>query len=330
MDFEKGQRVIVRRNLGVKRGLSKEYYYYRGTVEGVPLETQGTIMYKLKEDKIYVKFEGEDNSSVVGWYVHPDEIELVGEGEQARKKELRKGEVVIIARNLGERNGFGEKGFYYGGTISKVPLDSRATIERYDRGGNYYTITALGGRWIVHPDEIELIDPEKEMRKLEERKEFRAREIERLLLQDESVDRIDDKWMGLLKEEAPMDKISESKGKFDPKFNAKDEFIVWVREQFPDLGSHAKSGTEYPELKARVDEVKKAVEVTWKYITSNHRYCHRAYFKKSLEKLNSSFKFEISEQYTIHLENLVRRLEVQSGKKGFPYNDSARRFRELE
>jgi len=67
-------------------------------------------------------------------------------------------------------------------------------------------------------------------------------------------DRLDE----LLSEEEPGELISGNK-KFEPKFNVREEFALWVREQFPELRKYARGrGNVYKELEERREEVYEA------------------------------------------------------------------------
>ena len=57
------------------------------------------------------------------------------------------------------------------------------------------------------------------------------------------------KLESLLIAEEPVDKIKKEKS-FDPKFNAREEFVVWVREEFPEL-MYQKGHYEIPSKRRR-------------------------------------------------------------------------------
>ena len=68
----------------------------------------------------------------------------------------------------------------------------------------------------------------------------------------------DDKINNLLLGEEPVGIVDQSKKPFKPKFNVREEFALWVREQFPDLPKYAKKKGIYHELEERRQEVYEA------------------------------------------------------------------------
>src|SRR3990167_8604834 len=68
----------------------------------------------------------------------------------------------------------------------------------------------------------------------------------------------DDKLKNLLEGDEPEEKVETEENGFNPKFNVREEFAVWIRQQFPKLKKHAKKGLVYPELDARAEEVYQA------------------------------------------------------------------------
>jgi len=67
----------------------------------------------------------------------------------------------------------------------------------------------------------------------------------------------DDILQNLLSAEEP--KIEESQARtFNPKFNVREEFPVWIKEQFPEIGQYARKRKIYPELESRREEIYQA------------------------------------------------------------------------
>lgn len=68
----------------------------------------------------------------------------------------------------------------------------------------------------------------------------------------------DEKIDELLMGEEPEERAESGKKEFKPKFNVREEFVLWVREQFPELKQRAKRKKVYEELETRKDEVYQA------------------------------------------------------------------------
>jgi len=63
---------------------------------------------------------------------------------------------------------------------------------------------------------------------------------------------------GLILGEEPREEPEEHNREFKPKFNVREEFAVWVREQFPELGRYSKKRSIYKALEERREEVYQA------------------------------------------------------------------------
>ncbi len=220
---------------------------------------------------------------------------------------LKTGQQVIIKKNLGEKNGKGRDRYYYGESLREVSLGSRGVV--VELHNSYYKIKANGVEVCLVEEEFAIDeDYEKEQRK----------EYESLL-------------EGVLADEEPVEKKSRGERKFEPKFNAKDEFVVWVRGEFPELKGYAEKKEEYPDLCRRISEVKTAMSEAWEgvKITTNYnrtknerdKYCHRNYLMPYFRRFDNSGP----EQYAAALETLVQALEL-SGTAKFPYNRASGEF----
>jgi len=59
----------------------------------------------------------------------------------------------------------------------------------------------------------------------------------------------------LLGGDEPQEVLREDDGSFDPKFNVREEFPLWIRDQFPELMMHANKKRVYEALESRKEEV---------------------------------------------------------------------------
>ena len=228
---------------------------------------------------------------------------------------FKRGEKVVIRNNLGAKN-FGSKfSYYYGGSVKDVPLGTKAVIERVF-GSSKVKIKLVGGYnqdkiWSVHPSELSL---SKEQRQV-------GKGFDSLL---------DDLLLG---EPIKENKTRRKTIPFKPKFNAKEEFPVWVRDQFPSLKKYARTKQAYAKLSRRIDEVKEAAQTAWKGVQRSttlrrDRYCHRNFLKPKFTRFYNAAEpsQENKREYVAALENLVRAIEV-SRMQGFPYIRQAEYFR---
>lgn len=208
------------------------------------------------------------------------------------------GQQVVIKRNLGARAGRDKNEYYYGMSVRIIPLGTKAKIKQiagsreiYVRIGNSYD------SWYMHPDEIAI--DEKADR--------------------EMMDRLSPKLDSILLLDAPTVKeIPKGKKPFNPRFNAKEEFAAWVREEFPTLGKYStKSKNYYISLGKRKDEVQEAAQLAWKGMKNRSQRCHSICLEPIFERLSSTI--EDTQKYAKALENFVKAIEL-SGQQGFPHN----------
>ena len=126
----------------------------------------------------------------------------------------------------------------------------------------------------------------------------------------------------------------EKQGCFEPKFNPKDEFPVWVRQEFPDLRNYAQKRKSYLLLIKRFGEVNEAVKLARKGVEITAgigRPCHRKFLEpyfSRFSKCSWGLKMFNGKNYAIALENLTSALEV-SGTNGFPYRGNIIGFRKI-
>ena len=216
------------------------------------------------------------------------------------------GQRVVITKNLGtkpgnEANSARDK-YFYGVNIRDIPLGSKGVIVKLCN--NHYKIKVgsenlclADGEYVTYTQYTE-----------EEQRRFNS------LLE------------GALLEEAPtVTRTKSEERSFNPKFNAKDEFVVWIRQEFPKIEKYARSGTQYEPLVERIDEVKNAAKIVRERVQAmnpavyrqpdgsmdNCKTRHLKYYFDKFEKSGPN-------EQLVALENLVRALQI-SGKKYFPY-----------
>lgn len=96
----------------------------------------------------------------------------------------------------------------------------------------------------------------------------------------------------LLTEKEPAAKSETVKGKdnkFDPKFNVREEFAIWVRKEFPELKDHSAKNTVYEMLEARKSEVYLAAQAAMLQGLGSTDACARARLEEGWKKINQYF-----------------------------------------
>ncbi len=225
---------------------------------------------------------------------------------------------VMIKRNLGQKRGYSKSKYYYGGDLSDVPLGTKAIVNEIMSSENELCLKLKNrggyGCLHVHPDE------------LSSNKEC---EVAQKKLYEEQQKKINSLLDEYLLENPAVEKKSRKKIKlFEPKFNAKDEFPVWIRQEFPKLKEYSKTCKRYSVLNKRIKEVEKAAEKAWEGVEEatrqGNRFCHRDFLKPRFLGFYNSVQSLLSKinkkQCVVALENLVCALEV-SGTEMFPYNE---------
>ncbi|MDP3881333.1 MAG: hypothetical protein Q8Q31_00450 [Nanoarchaeota archaeon] len=202
------------------------------------------------------------------------------------------GQEVAIRRAL---NGKGN--YYHGGTVKQVPLGSKGTI--IELGGqsiklllarkpnieaipekktlwntirSYFGLKEIRAErpdnenyWTVHPDEIASKNPSIPRPKVEEAN------LENLLKGN------------------VVETVNESGSTaFQPGFNVREEFVVWVREQFPDLEKYAGGRKSYSELDERREEVRLAAIKACQHGVKTTNSCVKGYFEDHLSYFRGS------------------------------------------
>ncbi len=144
----------------------------------------------------------------------------------------------------------------------------------------------------------------------------------------------DDKLNELLTGEEPEERVKGNK-KFNPLFNVREEFALWVREEFPELKEYAKKRRVYRELEERKDEVYEAalgavnhgVASTEACATSRLRYGWKDMEEGFGEKGKPRIRAKSLEKFVDALEDLSVSLggdkhftECGKSLSGIPYN----------
>ncbi len=169
------------------------------------------------------------------------------------------GQHVIIKKNLGEKSGEGRDRYYYGGSLREVSLGSRGVV--VEPHNSHYKIKANGVEVCLVEEEF-AIDEEHEK---EQRKEYES------LLE------------GVLADEEPVEKKSRGERKFEPKFNAREEFAVWMMQEFPEIFND--SGN-YENVTKRREEVYKAAKLACEHGVRTTELCVLDMFYSYLDCLS--------------------------------------------
>jgi len=370
--FRKNQEVIVRKNLGEKNGRDADNYFYGGDVEEVPLNTKARIEGDTEVGGVRIVFDDPKYGVNGSWAVHPDEIELVGQEENKLEIGLEQGQRVTLMRALGREGGYGKEQYYHGHETYDFPVGTQGRIcDECDITPERICVTVRGHRQMyVHPKELytakELLvrrrlehdkrraamekllgveDPEDRLAKereaaLERRKAAAQPVIADLLVAEEPVDVIDEMWQGMLDEEAPAEEEKDEHA-FNPSFNVREEFAVWVRKEFPKIDEYQlnhedmyeeelygryiyppeqrrrmrnRKGKVYEELDARMKEVHEAAKLACAHGTKTTQECVAAQFQKlgNLVKTN----YRNPEKYAGTISSLVNWIETVSGNLG--------------
>lgn len=177
------------------------------------------------------------------------------------------GQTVIIRRNLGTRLGY-PKEYYHGGTPKDIPIGSQGVVEDvYEK--NVHVRLKNGKVCEIHPDELVL-------------NEEYQRKADSLLVKV------------LLKKERPKKPVKETPAKgereFNPTFNVREEFAVWVKKEFPKLGIYAGNYWMYGALDKRRDEVYEAAKSACKHGIRTGSACVREAFRDIYDDLKDSYK----------------------------------------
>ena len=223
------------------------------------------------------------------------------------------GQEVVIRRNLGQMHGYKPGEYYYGGNLEEVPLGTKATIEEifskeqiYVRLGNEkYGNTG----WYVHPSEIDHLTKEQAQAEKERQKQGNS-QLEEILLN--SVQDTKDKT-----------RTRTKKKSFNPAFNVREEFAVWVRQEFPRLKQYAKSRKGYSALTRRKAEVMEGARMAYEHAKKTTDSCVTDAFQEKYNNLECSDGMD----FPRHLCQMVKYIEHVSANLGKSNHYGTRRQR---
>lgn len=212
---------------------------------------------------------------------------------------FRVGQEVVIRRNRGEDSGHQKSEYYHGGNLKSVPLGAKATVKSVldnDKLLLRFENRRYGssGEWYVHPNELQITEEQAKREKEQEQK------VSSLL---EDV---------LMAEPIASDNGSVSQNGFNPRFNAREEFAVWVRQEFPELKTYADKDKKYDILLKREKEIMNGAKLVYKHAMGTvSGGCVRGLFRDSYKTLN-----ENTTGLAYRLENFVKLIERVSSNLG--------------
>ena len=229
------------------------------------------------------------------------------------------GQEVTVGRTCGQIRERQSTEYYHGGNPKHVPLGAKGVIEEiYSQDKMYVRFEnndyGVQGGWFFHTKELNTVKEQAQAEK-------RWQENFDSFLEDSLEERLAEDTTIAAKKKSSREKAKKS---FEPSFNTRDEFVAWVREEFPHLPEHAENGTEYKELYARKREIQKAAKEVWKWFAEatmswGEDHCHNKYLRPIFEEVYQKNNIAA---YSSSLHNLVLALEL-SGTIRFPYNTEA-------
>lgn len=198
------------------------------------------------------------------------------------KPQLEIGQEVTIKRALGPDNGRGKNSYYYGWTLVELPLGTKATVverPRKDiillefRGSKIRRgIVYVNPRIYLHPNELFTAE-EKETIDKYQNERFSSM-LDNVLLSNQLPDN--------------NNELPAGQRAFEPKFNAREEFALWVRQEFPELDRHVAGKTKYDTLLARKEEVIGAARKAYEHAMQTTRTCVSHAFDVRFRELKES------------------------------------------
>ena len=200
----------------------------------------------------------------------------------------------------------GDRGFYsYGHRISNVPLGSKGRVIAHDSCDPVFSQR-------VHIKNNYYLFSNEELDYYKDSSEVEEGNLEELLacesLQQDAEVSFYKRTKSKIKEFFRGKRKSFDSKSFDPKFNAREEFAVWIREQFPELQTYAEEGRDYEELNARKEEVYQAAKLACKHGIRTAGSCVGSAFKYHLKLLNGID----SSPFAIRIRRLVVHIEYFS------------------
>src|SRR3989344_7242996 len=123
---------------------------------------------------------------------------------------FKKGQGVIVKKNLGIESGNDRNRYYHDYSLKKIPLGSRGFVVGFHYG--HYKIRIKKTNFCLIGREIAIDDAYEK-----EQQEKLSSRLEDVLSENEPV--VEKKATAEIRE-------------FNPRFNAREEFAVWVRQEF--------------------------------------------------------------------------------------------------
>lgn len=277
--FEPGQRVIISKKLGKSVGGDSYYYHQYASSNYVPVGTIATISHVEGEYKVHLIFDGQNYGQGLpeGWLAHPDEL-LITEDEKDKRIEIGDRVKVIEARGIKEGQ------YRYGYSVSTIPIGTTGII--------------LG----TFRDDIRVRVDHSHSYMFSRKELTFNKELQTNDLSDEGLD-------SLLNAEEPVKDASSTQEIFEPKFNIREEFAIWIREQFPKLREYAIKKEICPQVNERKEEILDGVEKAYEHISTSYtRSCARSSFEALYKNLRGNKNSDI----TLNLENFVGFIESTS------------------
>jgi len=219
--------------------------------------------------------------------------------------------------------------YYLGGSLKDVPLGSKGKVQDMLADGTMgirldNPRLGIQGYWKVHLDELTLIPREEKADSV----------LETQLLAEvpkepkDNQEREDNKDDGntiyrtrntFIEEFRKLFFVGKSKvpkiPAFTPRFNPREEFAVWIRDQFPELEQYASKGTYYLKLVDHQYEVSRAAIEACEHGAATTRSCIKSRFNeylKCFKRGKGNFTNNVN-GLTELIENVSANLKQKSG-----------------
>jgi hypothetical protein len=276
MTYKVGQPVIIRRNLGTEKGRNKDQYYYGGTLRNVPLGAKAVIReVNLENDIIRLKFENTRYGDEGRWSVHPDELTTNEEQEEAEKQRQERF-ASLLEDKLSDKFEDGLRNWMeYEGVKPRIDFCETSINTAINNSGWFNRVLQYFG--FCRPGKVETLLSQREPDKKQE-------------------NRTNEKTY----------ETSNRQNPFKYTFNVREEFAVWLRQEFPYLEPHKPDSSSYVSLLKRREEVCEAAKAACEHGVNTTDACVRSKFEGYLENLDSSIS---DASFTNEISSLVNWIE---------------------